>query len=115
MGRGPMAVRRALVRSWRRFRRPTLARLVWASLLLPCVAGLGILAWLTREASRVPPSQTPLVVELPPAEPGAPLVRPESPPLARSQARPAPPGRSAPAPPPRPAPAPPAVAKAPEP
>ena len=39
---GSMAVRRSLVRAWRRFRRPTLARLVWASIALHVVVALGV-------------------------------------------------------------------------
>jgi TonB family protein len=102
-----MGVPRSLVRSWRRLRRPTLGRLIVASIALHVLAGLGIVAWLTRESSQAPPpSRAPLIVELPPAEPGQPLVRPEAtrPPAAR------------PAPAPRtPAPAPPSVAKPPAP
>ena len=111
----PMSVRRSVIRSWRRLRRPTLGRLLWASVALHMVVGLGILAWLARESSQAPPpTRAPLIVELPPAEPGPPLVRPETPP-ARSATRPAPPAaRPAPAPRP-PAPPPPSVAKLPEP
>jgi TonB family protein len=111
-----MAVRRSLIRSWRRFRRPTLARLVWASLALHVAVALGILAWLARESPQAPqPSRAPLIVELPPAEPGPPLVRPETPPSRGSAARPTPPAaRPAPAPRP-PSAAPPNVAKLPEP
>ena len=110
-----MSVRRSVIRSWRRLRRPTLGRLLWASVALHVVVGLGILAWLARESSQAPPpTPAPLIVELPPAEPGPPLVRPETPP-ARSATRPTPPAaRPAPAPRP-PAPPPPSVAKLPEP
>lgn len=103
-----MAVRRSLVRSWRRLRRPTLARLVWVSLALHLAVGMGLLVWLTRGSSQAPAqSRAPLIVELPPAEPGPPLVRPEAPPSRGSAARPAPPAV--------PSPVPPSVAKLPEP
>jgi hypothetical protein len=109
-----MTVRRSVIRSWRRLRRPTLGRLLWASVALHAVVALGILAWLERDSSQPPPpTLAPLIVELPPAEPGPPLVRPETPP-ARSATRPAPPA-ARPAPAPRPPAPPPAVAKLPEP
>src|SRR5262245_50940499 len=109
-----MPVSRSLVRAWRRLRRPTLGRLVWISLVLHLIVGVGILAWLTRESSQTPPpSRAPLIVELPPAEPGPPLVRPETSPSRGTTARPAPPPVARPTPAP-PAP-PPSVAKLPEP
>ena len=109
-----MSVRRSVIRSWRRLRRPTLGRLLWASVALHVVVGLGILAWLARESPQAPPPPAaPLIVELPPAEPGPPLVRPETPP-ARSATRPTPPA-ARPAPAPRPPAPPPSVAKLPEP
>ncbi len=51
-----MSVRRSVIRSWRRLRRPTLGRLLWASVALHVVVGLGILAWLARESSQVHPA-----------------------------------------------------------
>ncbi len=112
-----MAFRRSLARSWRRLRRPSFARLVWASLVLHVVVGVGILMWLAREGPQAPPSRAPLIVELPPADAGPPLVRPETPPPPRAPTpRPTPPAAARPAPAPRPqAPPPPSVAKAPEP
>ncbi len=97
-----MSARRSITRYWRRLRRPTLGRLLWASVALHIVVGVGVLAWLAREASHAPPPPPPpLIVELPPAEPGPPLVRPETPP-ARRATRPPPPA-ARPAPPPAPA------------
>ena len=46
---GSMAVRRSLLRSWRRLRRPTLARLLWASLALHVIVALGVFTWVTRD------------------------------------------------------------------
>src|SRR5262245_36434480 len=112
-----MSLRRTLVRSWRRLRRPTFARLVWVSLALHVVVGLAVLTWLNQEPWQAPPpSRAPLVVELPEAQPGPPLVKPETPPPSRpTPSRPAPAQRPAPAPSPPPAAPPPSVAKAPEP
>ena len=50
-----MAVRRSLVRAWRRFRRPTLARLVWASIALHVVVALG---FFVMDVARVRASRT---------------------------------------------------------
>jgi len=120
-----MTTRRTLVRWRRRLRRPSLPRLVVASLVLH--VGLAVLAvWLVSTpappAKPPEPLSAPLVVELLPAEPGRPLVRPETP----TPARPAPPPAAASRPaPPRPSappaqalptePTPPAVARVPEP
>src|SRR5262245_289613 len=92
-----MSARRSLVRFWRRLRRPSLTRLVVASLALHLVLGVAFLTWLAKQPLNTPPSlQEPLVVELPPAEPGQPLVKPEAPPT-QSAPRAAAPPRPAPA------------------
>ncbi len=104
-------MQRSLVRFWRRLRRPTLIRLLWASLAVHLVAGIALLAWLPRQPWQAPLLPTPLVVELSPAEPGPPLVKPEAPPSRRAVERPAAPARPTPVP---KAP-PPSVAKPPEP
>ena len=52
-----MSVRRSILRTWRRLRRPTLGRLLWASVALHVVVGLGILAWLAAGV-RARPSAT---------------------------------------------------------
>jgi TonB family protein len=123
-----MAGRRSLARLWRRLRRPTLGRLVCVSLLVHVGVGLGLVAWLTRPSGRPAPSRAPLIVELPPAAPGPPLVKPEAPRVAPARpglppvvagGRPAPSRPEAAPPPPLPVPStpppPPAVARAPEP
>jgi len=115
-----MTTRRTLARLWRRFRRPSLTRLVVASLALHF--GLLVLAaWLVG-SSLTPPAKPPeplpksLMVELPPAEGGRPLVRPEAPVPARPAPTPRPAPPRPPASPAEPArPAPPVVARAPEP
>ena len=92
-----MTARRSLVRFWRRLRRPTFARLVCASLALHLVVGLAVMLWLSGSPGQLPlQSRAPLVVELPPAEPGSPLVRPEAPPA--GPVKPAPPAPRAAAP-----------------
>src|SRR5262245_20109575 len=109
-----MSARRSLVRLWRRLRRPTLTRLVVASLALHLALGIAFLTWLAKQPLNTPPSlQAPLVVELPPAEPGQPLVRPEAPPAQQSAPRPPAPSRPARAT-KAPAPPPPVAAKPPE-
>src|SRR5581483_11934498 len=103
-----MSARRSLVRLWRRLRRPTLGRLVCASLLLHALVGTALIIWLQGLPSTTPrESRAPLIVDLPPAAPGPPLVRPEEAPRSRhaaprgsTAARPAP----APRPPARPSP-----------
>jgi len=137
-----MTMRRTLARLWRRLRRPTFLRLAVASLAFH-LGALLLVAWLTGSElapPKAPPE--PLVVELPAAEPGRPLVHPEPAPAPtpapaprRSAppavaARPVPPAPAPAAPPPSPAPPPqpepplpaapapvppPAVARAPEP
>src|SRR5262245_49975359 len=108
-----MTTRRTLARLWRRVRRPTLVRLAVASLALH-LGALLLVAWLTGSElapPKAPPE--PLVVELPAAEPGRPLVRPEPAPApAPAPRRSAPPAVAArPAtPPPAPATPPPAPA-----
>lgn len=122
---GEMSGRRRFARFWRRLRRPSLGRLVAGSALLH--AALFVLAvWVGDDLWTPAPRQpaTPLIVELPPAAPGTPAVRPEVPapapsrPSARAAPRVAtrpPPARSVrePALADRPAAAPPAVAPAP--
>lgn len=117
-----MTTRRRLARLWWRFRRPTLGRLVVASLALHLALVVvllqpGVISW-----APPPPVPEPVVVELPAAAPGRPLVRPEAPtpaprPTPPAAARPAPPAPPpAPAPVrPTPAPEPPPAARAPEP
>jgi len=111
-----MHTRRRLARFWRRLRRPSLTRLAVASLALH-VGVLALLAWLgTSPWGPLPPTPAPLIVDLPPAEAGRPLVRPETP--TRPAPPPGPAARPAPAPrpaPPRARPAPPALAPAPAP
>ena len=73
-------MKRGLVRFVRRLRRPTLGRLVMASVLAHASV-LGLALWLGSGGALTPARRVaePLIVELPPAAPGPPLVRPEAP------------------------------------
>ncbi len=108
-----------LVRFRRRLRRPSFGRLVAASFVLHLTL-LGLALWLVAPGPDPVPLPSPLVIELPPAEPGRPLVRPEKPtPAARPASPPVVAARPTPVPAPRPAPvpepAPPLPARPPEP
>src|SRR5262245_24262632 len=97
-----MNARRPFVRLRRRLRRPSLPGLAIASLAVH-LGVMALLGWLGEApwgpAAPLPPPTTPLIVELPPAEPGRPLVKPEASPPPRP---PAPAARPAPAPKPTP-------------
>lgn len=74
-----MTRRRWLVRVRRGLRRPSFTRLAVASLALH-LAGITLAVWLTQSSrTPLPKPPEPLIVELPPAAPGPPLVRPEVP------------------------------------
>src|SRR5262245_63477891 len=95
-----MGLRRRFVRIRRWLRRPGMLGLAAASLVVH-LSLMALLGWL-EDATWVPPPPPPdvppLIVELPAAEPGRPLVKPETP-------APSPPAVAArPAPAPRPSP-----------